>query len=666
MSVLFLSASLAGLYFLVSGPFPASSLGTGELLYVAMLAWSFVLGLMNLPTDRLLSGLRDRPSAEPFLALALLLSVFDYVFALNANMDYVQRFIESGGNLTLALDTRTERLVVLIRYGPLILAGVSSFLLRRFRDGAAQSLTEVCRSWGLPLTLASAALHALSFPSFLSLDGLPWLGWFALVPVFLVLRHSCYRRAVFLAVVFGTFTMILSNYWLGTFSLVSLQLTVVFFAVFYLLFALIALLPLSRMGWLGFFYLALAWTGFEYARSIGFLGYPWVLAGHSQYSAVGLIQLSAITGVWGVSALVFLVNGALAAAITGIDGRPSLRVARRSARRLIPVFGAGILVAAVYTGGTVHLARSGTAADAPETARIALVQQNSDPRKHDYERTFESLRRLTDRALADEPDLVAWSETAFVPNIRRWSREDPRRYRLARLALRFREYQNSIDTWLLTGNDDYRRVLDEEGEEVDRLNYNAAVLFSPAGNRIDTYHKVKLVPFTEYFPYRRRLPWVYDLLQEFDVHFWEPGSERLVFQHPKFRFATPICFEDVFPNHTRLFVRQGLDVIIALTNDYWSLSPVQAKQHFVASLFRAVENRRPMVRATASGLTGHIDADGRIVATLPYYEEAVTVAEVRINHTATTLYTRLGDWFPIGVIVFVVLAGAWTLLRHRR
>jgi apolipoprotein N-acyltransferase len=370
----------------------------------------------------------------------------------------------------------------------------------------------------------------------------------------------------------------------------------------------------------------------------------------------------------------------LAELVEPLTFRLSRRSLASSRRRMSPLVGAAItsnlkntaLVVVVFLltahlyGGVVLLFDN-RYPPADEVARVALIQQNSDPRKHEYERTLESLKDLTNRALEQNPDIVVWSETAFVPNIRRWGEEDPERYRLARLVREFRAYQESIETWLVTGNDDYRRVLDEDGREIDRLNYNAAVLFSDQGGRMQTYHKIKLVPFTEYFPYQRQLPFIYEMLEDFDVHFWEPGDERTVFRHPKFSFSTPICFEDVFPNEVRQFVLAGTEVILNITNDYWSLTEVQAKQHFVGSLFRAVENRRPLLRATASGVTSHVDPYGRIVATRPQYSEEYLVTDVPVSHERRlTAYTRLGDWFPRGVGVFVLIVVLTRLVKLLR
>ncbi|MFW5695491.1 MAG: apolipoprotein N-acyltransferase, partial [Alkalispirochaeta sp.] len=336
-------------------------------------------------------------------------------------------------------------------------------------------------------------------------------------------------------------------------------------------------------------------------------------------------------------------------------------------RRHLPASGYWVLVAVVTLVASHGVGALLLMQDLPvrDTVRMALVQQNSDPRKHDYDETLDALQRITDDTVQHDPDLIVWSETAFVPNIRRWSQEDPDRYRLARLVREFTAYQESLGRWLVTGNDDYRRVLDEDGNEVERHSYNAAVLFSDTGERRETYHKIRLVPFTEHFPYENQFPWVYSMLQDFDIAFWTPGEERTIFHHPQVRFATPICFEDVFPQEVRRFALNGMEVIVNLTNDYWSLQETAAQQHFAAALFRTVELRRPMVRATASGVTSHVDARGTIIGTTPQYSEQYLIADVEVPASddeaedavrgPMTLYMRWGDWVPYGSILVVIL-----------
>ncbi len=706
----YLLLSAAEALLLLRGPFavPAGRLGPSDLFYGLLLAGHLAAGLALLARRprRLPASGGPPPRPEPagagrmpgrfpplrapelLFAASLLLFLFSYIYALNANMDYIQRFMATGGAVRLALDTTRERLESAVRYLPLLLLNLGGYLAARLPGrGAPRSPVE---RWALPLTILSSLLTVFAFPSFISLAGIPALAYVALVPLLLVLRSVPYRWGLFYGTFFGVLQGMLANFWLGTFSLISLQAVSFFFLAAYLLFLAPTLWLARRWPRSAFLIWPLAWVFFDLVRSSGFLGYPWGMLGTSQYAFTPLIQVASLTGVWGVSFLVLLVNTALAELAAAClpaapppeanPGRASASPRRKPGGRPAPAaraLPALLTAAAAFLAGLVGgLLVLGAATPEPgggasRTVRVALVQQNSDPRKDDYEQTFATLTRLTDAALRRQPDLdlVAWSETAFVPNIRRWSRENPGQYPLALLVQRFLAYQRGMGTWLLTGNDDYELVAAADGSE-RRLDYNASVLFSPAGERVATYHKVHLVPFTEYFPFQESLPQVYDLLQKFDVYLWEPGRERLVFSHPRFRFATPICFEDAFPDDIRRFVLGGAEVILNISNDYWSLTEVEARQHFINSLFRAVENRRVLLRSTASGLTGWVDPQGRLRASLPGYTEGYLIVDVPLAPPVSTFYTRYGDWFPQAagslLLGFLLLSAVSSLRPGRR
>jgi apolipoprotein N-acyltransferase len=623
---------------------------------IVLLAGLFGAGRAMAPGPRMRALLFNAP--EALLALAAVFFLFSYIFATNANMDYVQRFIASGGNIHLAPDSARERAAALLAYCPLL--GTDLLLLAYARLAlplpalAALGSLRFTRLWALPLTLLAALAYALSFPSFAVRDGIPVLAYVCLIPLFAVLRDAPPTWAVFYGVLFGTVQTMITSFWLGTFNLVSLQFAAIVTAAEYLPFIAAACAIHRRAGKLAFLVFPAAWTLFDFLRSQGFLGYPWGMLGTTQYAIVPLIQTASLTGVWGLTFMVTLVNAA---------AEQVIETARRRERvRAGAWLTAVILMLAAAGGGAARVLwvdRAAAAAPA-RSLRLALVQQNADPRKDDYRKDFESLKRLTDRALPERPDMVVWSETAFVPNIRRWSREDPTVEPLAALVRDFLAYQKSLGTWLLTGNDDYALVKTAAGEE--RLDYNAAVLFSPQGERVETYHKMHLVPFTEYFPFKKQLPSLYALLKSFDVYLWEPGDIRTVFHHPLFSFSTPICFEDAFPADVRAFVRAGAEVVVNLTNDYWSLTEAEAMQHAVNALFRAVENGTPLVRAAASGLTCAIDPVGRLLARAPLYEEAVIIVDVPVRAARPTPYRLLGDWFPA---VMAALLAAVLLLGRR-
>lgn len=648
----------------LSGPYSVAGITLIDAPYLVLLSLHFLIPLFYLhkKRKRILFALFRLP--ELLFLLTFFFFLFAYIYALNANMDYVQRFMATGGAIKLAIDTTRERLIAVVRYMPLLVVNISYYLYWRLKRkrlfSSFTAITDWRHRWALPLVLLSALLLTFCFPSFVSLEGWPLLAFFALVPLFWVIAASNYRWAVLYGTAFGVAQGMLTNYWLGTFSLITLQVVALFFFISYLLFLAPLLWLYKRNLKIGFFIFPTAWVFFDFLRTGGFLGYPWGMIGSSQYAFLPLIQIASITGIWGVSFIVLVVNAALAFLFTG-------RLWERQALlwRVIP---AAALILLVLTGGTIYLLINGGGAESEGQraipVRVALIQQNSDPRKNDYRETFEKLKVLTDKAMAEDPDIVIWSETALVPNIRRWSRYDPDKYPLAGVVRDFLEYQQNLNTWLLTGNDDYELVEGEKGEEV-RLDYNAAVLFSPAGERVETYHKLHLVPFTEYFPFKKSLPGFYKLLLAFDVYLWEPGKERVIFDHPRFSFITPICFEDTFPDDIRRFIKLGAEVIINISNDYWSLTEVEAKQHYINSLFRAVENRRPLLRATASGLTCYVDPLGKLVAAVPYYSEEYLLAEVPAGNSSLTFYTRYGDWFPILQGIMLVVLALATLARRK-
>ena len=115
-----------------------------------------------------------------------------------------------------------------------------------------------------------------------------------------------------------------------------------------------------------------------------------------------------------------------------------------------------------------------------------------------------------------------------------------------------------------------------------------------------------------------------------------------------------ICFEDTFGNLARNFVREGAEVLVNVTNDSWSPEPASAIQHQNMAIFRAVENRRSMVRATTSGLTCVIDPNGKVTAKLDPFTQGYLIADVPVYTGRTTIYTRFGDWFEKLLIILVV------------
>jgi apolipoprotein N-acyltransferase len=227
------------------------------------------------------------------------------------------------------------------------------------------------------------------------------------------------------------------------------------------------------------------------------------------------------------------------------------------------------------------------------------------------------------------------------------------------------EFLSRQDVPFVIGNDDGRREITDDGY-VGRVDYNAAILFE-RGGIIDVYRKIHLVPFTEHFPYKKQLPFLYKLLEDMDTHFWRKGSRQLVFDTKEgLRFSTPICFEDTFGYLSRGFVQGGAELIVNLSNDAWSRSLSAQMQHLSMAVFRSVENRRSMTRATASGQTCAIAPDGKILAMADPFTEAALSVSVPVI-TDLTFYTEHGDFLPrIFIAAAVVMALTGIARRVRK
>ncbi len=624
------------------------------------LGWICILSAVGI---LLLIGSKiPRILVEILLGGGSMLALFSWIYALNGDMDYVQRFVATSGLLNIG-DTSRERAATLARYlAPMIL--LSSVwivdVIRRLGTVGKTALPTILETTAPLWAGLSAVLFSFSLPNFLVLEGLPFLAWIATAPLYLALRRVSYGRSVFLILLFTGAQSLLINWWQGTFSYISLPFTVGLTLVQYLPFTFLLALTIVRFRRFGLLAAPFLWVFWDLLRSLGFLGYPWGILGVSQYDFPALLQSAAIGGVWMVSFLPHLTGAVLAITAEKLSGRKPADLWRPC----IPLFATILCVLAVAAAGaiTIRIRDSRMERMEPEelrTVRILINQQNTDPRKHDYQLSFDELSRLTEEAMALEGpfDLVAWPESGFVPDIRFWLDESRSKWRRGKLVRSFLDWQAEINVPLVTGNQDHFYEPappsddPEAPQEIKRIQ-NSAVYLPP--DRIDDYqrsyyYKMRLVPFTENFPFREEFPWVAELLHNFSTTQWTPGTEHIVLDAPKFRFATPICFEDVFPNHLRQFVLAGAEVFVNMSNDYWANTPLEGYQHGAHAIFRAVENRRPMVRSTCSGWTISVDTAGRIAEGWPpFYEPGWMVAEHKLpQKNEITIYTRFGDWFPI-------------------
>ena len=504
-----------------------------------------------------------------------------------------------------------------------------------------------------------ALVYAASFPGFVSTWGLWPLAYLSLVPVFFLTRRVGPAASILYGAFYGLLSYALFNFWLAKFHPLALIIVPTIYMVYLAAaFPLLALVGRLRSRFV-YLFQALIWVAYEYLKTLGFLGYPYGIIGYSQYLDLPLVGLASLTGVWGVSLVVALPSALIAQALDRSGAKPIETFARL---RFDFAALAGLVLLAHLYG---HF--SSVDASLGREWKVSLVQHNVDPWHgglRAYRQSLDKLMRLSEDALRDDPDIVIWSETAFVPGID-WHtryREDPDTFALVDELKRFLK---SKPVPFLFGNDDGRLGKDRGGKPA-RIDYNAVVLFE--GERlVDTYRKIRLVPFTENFPFERELPMIYRWLKEADTHFWEAGSEYTVFESKGVRFSTPICYEDTFGELSRNFTRAGAQVIVNLTNDSWSNSVPAMIQHMAMAVFRAVENRRPVVRGTNGGATCIIDPNGRIVEFLEPYIDGHLSGTIKVGPAGrTSLYTAWGDWLAWLALAAAVASVFFTLLDLKK
>jgi apolipoprotein N-acyltransferase len=497
----------------------------------------------------------------------------------------------------------------------------------------------------LGLLLLGALLFGLSFPSFASQWGFFPLAFISLVPVVILVHRSSWKFIALYGLLYGFFSYALFNYWLSTFHPLAILIVPTIYAVYFLLLFPALKLADSLFPRYGYLVQLLLWIAYEYLRTQGFLGYPYGNLGYSQYLFIPFIQISALTGIWGVSALTafpsFYIGRGLLAGFSG------LKTFFRRRRLEAAVYGS-IAAASIVYGLAVQQDYS----DARQW-KVALIQHNADTWEggiRAFRRNLGYLMDLSDEALTHKPEIVFWSETAFVPGVDWHSkyRTDPDRYELVR---KFKEYMRNQNVPFVTGNDDGQLEYPDKPPllpdgSYNRVDYNAVLMYHE--NELKKiYRKTHLVPFTEHFPYEKTFPRFHKTLVEKDYHFWEEGQEYTVFEAGGVRFSTPICFEDVFGYISRRFVNEGAQVIVNLTNDSWSGSVAAQMQHMAMAVFRAVENRRSMVRSSNSGMTCTIDPNGRIIDMHEPFTRDYLISTVPVYTERRTPYTRGGNWFAV-------------------
>ncbi|RNC68922.1 MAG: apolipoprotein N-acyltransferase [Desulfuromonadales bacterium] len=473
----------------------------------------------------------------------------------------------------------------------------------------------------------SGVLLALAFPS----PGISPLAWVAFVPLLLACGKRDPKRAFRLGFSTGIVAYAGILYWINIVVTTYGKLPwIVSLCVFSFLVAYLALYPalvayLVRKGeergislLISF---PLLWVGLEYVRSFILTGFPWASLGYSQYRILPLIQIADITGVYGLSFLIALANVVAYRIVRGFASREPAPYPLKSTALLL------VLLIATVGYGFNRLNRPTTG----EPFTVALIQGNIDQNvKWDpafQEATVAIYERLSRKACAAGPaDLLVWPESAAP-----FYFQDEEKY-----AARIKTLARDLKSCAVVGSPAYEK----DGANVRFL--NSAFLLSSWGEVIGRADKIHLVPFGEYVPMARLLPFVNKLVA--GIGDFSPGAKIASLSTGKGEIGILVCFEGIFPELSRAYVNAGSRLLVNITNDAWFGRSSAPHQHLSMTVFRAVENRVPLVRAANTGITSIVDSKGHIRGMTHLFEEAVLTGEVRLGE-GRTIYDRVGDLF---------------------
>ena len=379
------------------------------------------------------------------------------------------------------------------------------------------------------------------------------------------------------------------------------------------------------------------WTLLEWIRAQGPFGFPWGQAADALYQIPSAIQASSLGGIWVVTFLIVLVNALLA---------------QGWVRRRWPEPVVALLIVGLALGGGM-LALSTTFVSGEE--RGVRIVQPSIPQRIRSDASQLAAFRSIYRELMGQVD-AADSDLTILP-------------------------ESILPTYVLDDSDVRAQLTDWAQEHNQTLlfgtyrrsqgaTYNSSVAVSPDGSVVDTYDKNHLVPFsTEYFPGKPLLRRVglFELIPVGSrLGLIDPGHGHRALRTDMGHIGTPICFESIFARIGRTFARNGAELIVIVTNDAWFKTSWALPQHFAKAVFRAVETRRDAVQAANSGVSGIIDAHGRIQARSEINERTVLEGTVR-THDRETLYTRWGDWWiGLSALYLGIAALSSSVLSRRR
>ncbi|MCG8636764.1 MAG: apolipoprotein N-acyltransferase, partial [Desulfobacterales bacterium] len=443
--------------------------------------------------------------------------------------------------------------------------------------------------------LLSGVMLTAAFPD----TGLFQLAFVAVVPLWVSLEAMTSRQAFYAGMITGVTHYLTLIYWLiptltiyGKIHILLALACLVLLSLYLALYAGLFALLIKRLPappWLAPVWGGVIWVGLEFLRTHALTGFPWGVLGYTQVPNLLLLQTADLAGVLGISFILLVSNGMLARTWIFFTKTGDNKKTTWKHHPGIPLACGVVLISAAFGYGHFRLKTVDQWIAGAEKPVISVIQGNIEQDKK-WDKAFkdftvEQYRRLS--LSATPADLVIWPETA-VPFY--YGRDAVYSSRVDALVRELKSY-------FLIGS-----PAADTGDEIIRY-YNRAYMLTPMAMVASTYDKTHLVPFGEYVPLQDLLWFIEKITAEAgNFSKGKTGTRPLAFDDHK--TGVLICFEILFPDIAREFVTNGADILTPMTTDAWFGRTSAPAQHFAIAALRAVENRRSVVRAANTGISG--------------------------------------------------------------
>jgi len=403
------------------------------------------------------------------------------------------------------------------------------------------------------------------------------------------------------------------------------------------------------------------WTAFEWAHSLGDLGYPWLTLGYTQMYKYLFVQAADIAGVWGLSFLIAACNAVVFALIIKLRNNSETRTKLfKEPYTILLCVHIVILLFIPVIYGVIRVSNLNLN-ETEKKINFSVVQPNIDPWQKwvaDPMSQIGKYKQLQDsliQAQGKAPDVSVWSETAIT-----YLNTD---INLNHNLVFLNDWLDSNKMSLLTGftdmvlfdekpaNSPTARYWPAKGKYYE--SYNSAILLNPdsvSRFKPQIYHKMRLTPFGERLPYAELFSFAISWFEwNVGISSWSKGNEQknLILRNGviEAKIAPIICIESIYPDFVRGFTAKGADVLTVITNDGWYDYTYGPEQHFQIAAMRAIENRRYLVRCANTGVSGFISPTGKTIKKAPQYTSIAVSESIPLINTKS-LYVEIGDLLP--------------------